>query len=99
MKRIVLPFSILLLCLSNVLAQNIQSDSSPQDSLPQELLPLIPYPQQIIVLATDFRPDAGTLIRVCSPDHEDYFAAGQLAEEFSKLHAVDLAIKKLKKGV
>jgi hexosaminidase len=87
-------FFLLLNCVSLIAAQNDQSASSLQDSLP-----LIPYPQQIKLLQTGFRPNGGTIIQVCSAENEDYFSGTQLTEEFSKLYSMNLAVKKSKDGV
>ncbi len=94
MKRVTFLFAILLVCASSVIAQNVQTSASSPDSLY-----LIPYPQQIKVLKTDFRPDANTVIRVCAADQADYFAGEQLHEEFSRLYAMNLEMKKTKDGV
>jgi hexosaminidase len=94
MKRVTFLFAILLVCASSVIAQNAQTSASMPDSLY-----LIPYPQQIKVLKTDFRPDAITLIRVCAADEADYFAGGQLLEDFSKLYSMNLEMKKTRDGV
>ena len=85
---------ILLICAPSVFARHVQTSASLPDSLY-----LIPYPQQIKVLTKDFRSDASTVIRVCAADEADYFAGGQLNEEFSKLYAMNLVIKKTKDGV
>ena len=94
MNRVTFLFAILLICASSVIAQNVQTSASLPDSLY-----LIPYPQQIKVLTRDFLPDANTVIRVCASDQADYFAGDQLHEEFSKLHAMNLAVKKTKDNV
>ncbi len=94
MNRVTFLFSILLICASSVIAQNVQTSASSPDSLY-----LIPYPQQIKVLINGFRPDANTFIRVCAADEADYFAGKQLQEEFSKLYAMNLPVKKTKDGV
>lgn len=64
----------------------------------QDTLPLIPYPQQITLQQTFYRPESGTIIQVCSPDQEDYFAAKQLTEDLINLHKLDLKIEKSKTG-
>jgi hexosaminidase len=94
MKRNTCLFFILLNFALLIIAQNIQSASSLLDSLP-----LIPYPQQIKLLQTDFRPNGGTLIQVCSAENEDYFAGNQLNEELNKLYSMNLAVKKTNDGV
>jgi hexosaminidase len=87
MKRITSLIVALLIRGTLAIAQPAQGVASP------DTLPLIPYPQQIKRLETDFRPNAGTIIRVCSADHEDCFAGVQLGEEFSKLYSMNPAVK------
>ncbi len=64
----------------------------------QDTLPLIPYPQQITRVQSDYSPVPGTIIQVCSPDREDYFSATQLTEELVNLYKLDLKIEKTKAG-
>lgn len=85
MNKTTALFFIILICNLPVLARNASMSDT---------LSLIPYPQQIKRLATDFRPDTKTTVVVCSSDKEDQFAASQLTEEFSKLYALNLKTAK-----
>ena len=79
----------LILLIANSSFANLRAQNVVQDSLP-----LIPYPQQITIHQTFYRLDAGTVIRVCSPDQEDYFAATQLTGELQSLYKMGLKIEK-----
>jgi len=65
----------------------------------QDTLPLIPYPQQITLHQTFYRPESGIILQVCSPAQEDYFAATQLTDEMLSLYKLSLKIEQANAGI